>query len=237
MVFILLISFIPLVEAIRINEVELNPEGTDNQNEWIELYSEDTVNLEAWKLKNNDGDWLDLNAEFSGYYVVTLTKQWLDNEDEKVLLYDNDDNLIDETIILKDTKNNFLAWSFCGAWEFIDSTKGQRNGCDYEETQIEDEEQEQIETEVEEQEQEAEEEEQQEDEQEDAEPSEQSQEKITITKETITQQPEIIKLNYEDDQEQTYQSQTTKINNFIFPFLSLLILLIILYFLIAKLKH
>ena len=52
---------ISCVSAIRINEVELNPEGTDAGNEWIELFSSEEIDLTGWTLKyatgiSNDGN-------------------------------------------------------------------------------------------------------------------------------------------------------------------------------------
>ena len=36
-----------LASGLRINEVELNPSGTDAGHEWVELYSEDSVDLQG----------------------------------------------------------------------------------------------------------------------------------------------------------------------------------------------
>jgi len=123
------ISFVTLVNGmVRINEVELNPSGEDSGNEWIELYSQDEADLKGWKLINNDGDEFYLNESFSGYLIINFEKQWLDNKDEKIILY-NGENLIDETILIDDSKNNELTWNFCGEWKFIDSTKNKKNSC------------------------------------------------------------------------------------------------------------
>jgi len=78
---ILLLSF---CSGLIISEVELNPLGTDSGNEWIELFSKSEIDLEEYKLINNDGDEFSLNqiGGFSGYLIIELSKQWLDNEDE-----------------------------------------------------------------------------------------------------------------------------------------------------------
>jgi len=121
-----------LVSAVRINEVELNPAGTDTGNEWVELLSDEETNLDNYKLVNNDGDEFLLNnysISDSSYLVIVFEKQWLDNSDEKVYLYENN-NLIDETIIFEDNKNNDKTWQFCGdGWIFINSTEEQENNC------------------------------------------------------------------------------------------------------------
>src|SRR3989344_3390746 len=59
--FVMLLAFLFImiltgeVSAIRLNEIEANPEGTDSGNEWVELYSQDSVNLEGYFLENGDG--------------------------------------------------------------------------------------------------------------------------------------------------------------------------------------
>jgi len=118
------------VFGLRINEVELNPAGKDTGNEWIELYSEDEINLEDYILKNNDGDEIRLSGKFSGYKVVMFEKQWLDNSDEKVFLIKGEET-IDETDLFKDSSNNDKTWQYCnGKWEFKDSTQRKDNGCE-----------------------------------------------------------------------------------------------------------
>ncbi len=128
------------ISALRINEVELNPAGTDSGNEWIELYSEEEINLSGYKLVNNDGDEINLEGNFSGYYTYIFGTQWLDNSDEKIFLYKNDE-LIDESNLLDDGKNDERAWSYCSGseWEFIESTEKARNGCEEEQEEIGDE--------------------------------------------------------------------------------------------------
>ena len=69
----LIIILISGVSAIRINEVEMNPAGKDYGNEWIELYSKEEVNLEGYKLMNNDGGELNLGGNFSGYFIYIFS--------------------------------------------------------------------------------------------------------------------------------------------------------------------
>ena len=141
LIILLFILIIPSISAIRINEVELNPAGTDSGNEWIELYSKEEINLKDYKLVNNDGGEINLEENFSGYYVYVFSTQWLDNTDEKVFLYKNDE-LIDETDLFADDKNDGRAWSYCSSsgWQFIESTKEEENGCekDVSEEEVED---------------------------------------------------------------------------------------------------
>jgi len=128
---ILFILLIPTTTAIRINEVELNPAGSDTGQEWIELYCKSDTELQGYKLTNNDGQNLELSGKCDGYYVYVFEKQWLDNSDEKVFLYQGD-KLIDETDLLKDDKNDDYTWFYCSDWEFGESTKGEKNNCEKE---------------------------------------------------------------------------------------------------------
>lgn len=119
----------PNILALKITEVELNPQGTDLGNEWVELYSEQEVNLEEYFLENNDGETYNLSSTFSSYLIINFDSQWLDNSDEKVILK-KDSEIIDETILLNDNKNNNLSWSKCnGEWSFTESTKENENNC------------------------------------------------------------------------------------------------------------
>jgi len=123
----ILINF---VSAVRINEIELNPAGNDAGNEWIEFYNPEEINLEGYKIINNDGDEINLTGTFSGYYIYKFEKQWLDNSDEKIFLY-NRENLIFETKLFADNKNNNLTWNYCpdSDWQFLESTEKQENKC------------------------------------------------------------------------------------------------------------
>jgi len=137
---VFLIFLLSSISAIRINEVESNPSGADSGNEWIELYDRGDFDLNGYKLVNNDGDELLLSGSFSKYYVYTLEKQWLDNTDEKVFLY-NSGELVDETDLIDDGENDDKTWQLCGKdWEFYEDTKDDKNDCkkdDEEEKEIE----------------------------------------------------------------------------------------------------
>ncbi|PIO08573.1 hypothetical protein COU59_01170 [Candidatus Pacearchaeota archaeon CG10_big_fil_rev_8_21_14_0_10_34_12] len=130
-------AFTQEVFAITITEVELNPSGNDHGSEWIELYSKNSVDLEGYKLVNKDNGSIKLNGSFQGYYVYTFSTQWLDNSDEKVFLY-KDSELIYETDIFEDSKNNDLTWQICDSWGFKESTKSEENSCEIEEDSQED---------------------------------------------------------------------------------------------------
>ncbi len=121
-----------LISAIRINELESNPTGTDTGNEWLELFSEQDTILAGWTIKNNDNDEINLSefsVSFSGYFILNLKGQWLDNTNEKIIiLYNN--TVKEETILFSDSKNDDKTWQYCnGNWQFLSSTKNQENSC------------------------------------------------------------------------------------------------------------
>ena len=130
---ILVVLFsLTLISGIEISEVELNPSGDDSGNEWIELYSSSEINLENYSIMNNDGGEINLSKYgiFSGYFIINLNSQWLDNNDEKVLLYDGTE-LIDETPTFSDTNDNEKTWQLCSPnWRFVDETSEENNDCE-----------------------------------------------------------------------------------------------------------
>jgi len=126
--FILLV-LINFISAIEISEVELNPSGNDVGGEWIEIHSEERVELGRYRLVNNDGKEILLSGGFQGYFLYIFGKQWLDNTDERVFLYEGD-NLVDETPVLEDSANDEKTWQLCSQkWEFLKSTKNRANDC------------------------------------------------------------------------------------------------------------
>jgi len=130
-ILIILIVFLIIqsVVAIRINEFELNPEGDDSGNEWVELYHWDEIDLTGYKLVNNDGGEIELSGIFDEFYVYVFEKQWLDNKDEKIFLYKGEE-LIDETSLDYDSQNDARTLQYCsGEWVFEEGTKGEENNC------------------------------------------------------------------------------------------------------------
>ncbi len=132
--FAFILVSISLVSALEITEIELNPEGSDFDGKFIELYSEQEINISNIMIMNNDGDSLNLteffseNFSFSDYLVIEFGTRWLYNSDEKVFLYVNGE-LKDETPILEDGKNDLRTWQLCSNWTFVNATKDSQNLC------------------------------------------------------------------------------------------------------------
>ena len=128
LIFILIFISLNFVSAIRINEVELNPEGSDSGNEWIELYSQDNANLDGFRIVNHLNKSINLSGSFSGFFVINFSRQWLNNIEEYVMLFNNE-GLVDKTPIFKDAFNDNRTWQYCNEWVFRNSTRGIENNC------------------------------------------------------------------------------------------------------------
>jgi hypothetical protein len=130
MSLILIILLLNGISAIKINEVEMNPKDECNDcTEWAELYSEEEVNLSEYTLENNKSSIINLTGLKKGYISIDFGKRFLTNTGDKLILKKNE-QIIDETLILKDEDNNDLTWQLCnGSWKFVNSTKGQENNC------------------------------------------------------------------------------------------------------------
>jgi len=130
---------------IVINEVEQNPPGTDAGYEWIELYNptSNVVDIGGWTVSTTTGVTVTLKIPSGtritagGYSVVTYGSQWLDNEDESVILRDSGGNEVDRTPTLSNTNNDGRSWQrypngrdtdSSSDWSFRTSTKGVSNG-------------------------------------------------------------------------------------------------------------
>src|SRR3989344_1950739 len=114
--------------ALRLNEVESNPEGQDAGFEWVELYSQEIVSLEEYYLENGDGGVYNLSGSFSGFFVVLFSKQFLDNSNETVYLKNNGQT-VDTVGPFRDNKKE-RTYNFCeDIWIFATSTNNEANSC------------------------------------------------------------------------------------------------------------
>lgn len=125
-----------IVVAVKINEVELNPPGEDRNREWIELYSEESVDLDGWKIMNAKDKNLSLNFSFSGYKTIYAPYQFLTNENQKLRLVDPSGNIVDETKEISDKYDDGRTWQICNKWEFEEQTMGENNFCEDEQEVI-----------------------------------------------------------------------------------------------------
>jgi hypothetical protein len=128
--FVFVIGSLNYALAVRINEVELNPTGEDSGGEWIELYSQDQADLSGWMIENVKGKNMSVNLSFSGYKTLTTPYNFLANDKQKLILYDNENNKVQETVQISDSANNDKSWQLCGSdWVFQPATKESENDC------------------------------------------------------------------------------------------------------------
>jgi len=108
-----------LAGNIIINEFDQNPAGKDTGSEWIVLYnpSEVEIDINGWALETTHGKRViiripqDTIMPPKGYWTYIRPKQWLDNEDELIILRDAEGIEIDRTLVARDTDNDNRYWT------------------------------------------------------------------------------------------------------------------------------
>lgn len=125
----LFICSLSYVSGVRINEVELNPPGDDNYNEWIELYSDSQIDIINWRIENAAGKNMSFNASFSNYYVFNTSYSLLTNTNQKIKLFDSNGTLISETAVINDSYDDIRTWQYCSGWVLLNSSRGLENIC------------------------------------------------------------------------------------------------------------
>jgi hypothetical protein len=126
---LMIILCLSIASAVRINEVELNPTGTDNGNEWIELYSQQNAEINNWTIMNVKGKNFTLEGTFSGYLTLNTPHAFLANDKQKLILINQDKQRIDETPEISDNYNDPRSWQYCSEWILAESSKGEENNC------------------------------------------------------------------------------------------------------------
>ncbi len=101
---IVLVSFVS--GAVKINEVELNPAGSNNATQWVEIINQDSLqNLSGWYIKDRDGtkvSFPSLTLSNNSLYVLDNLSLFVTNN-ESVFLFNNSNALQDATGNLSDS--------------------------------------------------------------------------------------------------------------------------------------
>jgi len=101
---------------IVILEVEPNPAGTDAGNEWVRLFnpSSNSINLSGWQISSTHGNTnthnLSGNIGACDDFKIIFPNQFIDNEDESLILYDNTGRVVNSTPIINDKNNDASTW-------------------------------------------------------------------------------------------------------------------------------
>jgi hypothetical protein len=127
---------------LLINEVELNPAGTDIGEEKVELYnpSNNTIDVSGLAITSTGGTPTTViisegtTISPKGYLVVERDlQQWLDNNGEVIELRDNFGTLIDSVGSFLDGANNDETWQRSSDgqdnWVFSSNTLGGMRAC------------------------------------------------------------------------------------------------------------
>jgi len=134
----------PTTGFVVINEVEANPAGADEGNEWVELYNPSgyAVDIGGWMLSTTHGSTITLTIpedtviDSGQYLTFSYQGQWIDNEEERVLLVNSSSDEVDATPYQYDAYNDNRSWQrypdgydsdSMSDWVYKTSTKGQGN--------------------------------------------------------------------------------------------------------------
>lgn len=132
LVFLLIFSLPFISAAVFINEVELNPQGMDAGNEWVELYNDgNPINLSGWYLTDKDSTILLIPNLTIVDFLVVDNLNTLVNNNENISLYNTSNDLQDITGPLTDGSDDNRTWQRVpdgtGNFTFKNRTKGALN--------------------------------------------------------------------------------------------------------------
>ena len=128
----LVLSFSFVRAVVYINEIELNPLGTDSGNEWVEIFNDGSpINLSGWYIQNKDGDNYTFPGDIMANFYVLDSLSGLTNINQTLRLFDNGNLLKDNMGSFDDEENDIRTWSRIpdgvGGIVFQDATKGTSN--------------------------------------------------------------------------------------------------------------
>jgi endonuclease YncB( thermonuclease family) len=123
---------------VVINEVELNPRGSDADHEWIELYNPANVdvNVSDFEIRTSFKSATiplpsEAAIEANGTYVVELDGQMLSNTAESLVLANASGEIIDRTPSLVDRSDDDRTWQRIpdgnDEWQFAAGTRDELN--------------------------------------------------------------------------------------------------------------
>ena len=109
-----------ITDHVVINEVDTNPFGDDSLaiSEWVELYNptDTDVDLSGWEIASTtvlkktftipDGTVISPEK----HLTFTYTKVWFTDSSESVELRNSSGDVIDNTPLISDLKNDFMSW-------------------------------------------------------------------------------------------------------------------------------
>ncbi|MGI0089748.1 MAG: lamin tail domain-containing protein [Nitrosopumilaceae archaeon] len=122
---------------VVINEFELNPPSYDSGNEWVELFNptNSQIDIGGWIIWTTHGEISKYTIpagtliDSGGFYVIRFPGQFLDNEQESVILFDSKGAEIDKSRTSRDAVNDARTWQRSGDddWVFKNGTPNSAN--------------------------------------------------------------------------------------------------------------
>ena len=129
---------------IIINEVEMNPIGSDATNEWVELFNPTnvTVDISLWWVMATSGtpygQYIEWGTEIGPgeYYVLHATQQWMDNPGDMIQLMNYEQVIVDYTPGLSEFNETSFSWQripngydsdSASDWFYAEATQGEEN--------------------------------------------------------------------------------------------------------------
>jgi hypothetical protein len=128
-----------IADHVVINEFEQNPPGDDRGGEFIELFNptQQMVDIGGWIIYTTHGDIESYTIPAGtllapgGFWQVTFPSQFLDNEQDSLVLLNGLGQHVDETPSLADTKDDLNSWQRypdgSENWVFAPSTRSAIN--------------------------------------------------------------------------------------------------------------
>lgn len=114
--------------SLTLSEIELNPPGSDNGNEWVELYSPIEIDGSDIHIETASGNKVLLSSYFSGYHKFVLQKQTLRNINESLSLYYKN-VLLESSPSISDSENDARTWNNCSTWSLSNPSENTPNLC------------------------------------------------------------------------------------------------------------
>ncbi|MFQ5920440.1 MAG: lamin tail domain-containing protein [Nitrososphaerales archaeon] len=131
-------------QALKINEVEVNPAGTVSGNQWLEVHnrSGELLNIGGWLVKStNVGKTFSIPEGFvippNDYLVVPFNSVMFSTDNDSIVLLTADSVEVDRTPVLTDADGDDRTWQRFpngvdtdseSDWVFKNSTIGRSNG-------------------------------------------------------------------------------------------------------------
>jgi len=137
------VTYAQLPDRLVINEVEMDPLGTDYGKQWVELYNPTNSDLDisGWRLKAASGALVTIRLNTSimteAYLVIPLPRITLIRTGDSLTLGNAKNTPIDATPRLSDLSDNNLTWQrfpngldtgSAADWRLAPATKGESNG-------------------------------------------------------------------------------------------------------------